>query len=217
MTELLETGVGARDASRVGDWICTASGQKFWPLDPRVEDFNDYDIAHSLALRCRFGGHTREFYSVAQHATLVLDIVENALDTKHWFENDDATWRWHALTWALHHDDAEAYLCDVPRPLKIQDAMSAYREVEYRVERAICSWLGISWPVVSAVRDVVHWADNVALYWEALSFMPAASVRTWNWPAEVINVVPRMIVARNWRDAEGAYRNAVMRIRKLKV
>ena len=56
---------------RKGDWMQTATGGVFWPVDPRPEDVEIEDIAHALSLICRYCGHVREFYSVAQHSVLV--------------------------------------------------------------------------------------------------------------------------------------------------
>lgn len=86
---------------RRGNWIQTYTGRQFWPLDPRSEDVEIDDIAHALAMLCRFNGHTLEFYSVAQHSVIVSQTV--AAD--------------HAL-WGLLHDAAEAYIGDMVRPLK---------------------------------------------------------------------------------------------------
>ena len=63
---------------RIGDWIQVHSGRQFWPLDPRTEEVDIHDIAHALSLVCRFTGHVKEFYSVAQHSVLV------ALTVKRW-------------------------------------------------------------------------------------------------------------------------------------
>lgn len=69
------------DEARIGDWMQTASGRMFWPVDPRPEDVEINDIAHALSLTCRYCGHVREFYSVAQHSVLVSDAApaENRL------------------------------------------------------------------------------------------------------------------------------------------
>ena len=91
-------------ALRTGDWIFTQSGIRFYPLDPRAEEVDLEDIASSLSKICRWNGHTREFYSVAQHAVTVAELVENLAPDL-------------ALA-ALHHDSAEAYLSDITRPVK---------------------------------------------------------------------------------------------------
>lgn len=61
----------AADLSMRSDWIATFTGGVFFPLAPRVEDVRISDIAHALSMLCRFAGHTRGFYSVAQHSVLV--------------------------------------------------------------------------------------------------------------------------------------------------
>ena len=66
--------------SRLGDWIQVHSGGKFWPLDPRADEVRIGDIAHALSLICRFTGHTKSFYSVAQHSVLVAQTVKRWLE-----------------------------------------------------------------------------------------------------------------------------------------
>lgn len=70
--------------------------------EPAIEDISIMDIAHALANLCRFGGHTKEFYSVAQHCCLVSYLAPAGLRKA-----------------ALLHDASEAYLGDVVKPLKI--------------------------------------------------------------------------------------------------
>lgn len=113
-------------ATRVGDWIQTASKRKFWPLDPRPEDIYLYDIAHALSNVTRFAGHCTEFYSVAQHSIYVADMVEALYGDKN------------LSLWGLLHDAAEAYIGDMPRPLKHSDDWAApFREAEDRLEKAV--------------------------------------------------------------------------------
>ena len=57
--------------------IRTFTGRTFWPLDPKPEDLDIRDIAHALSLVCRFTGHTRSFYSVADHSLRVSYLAEN--------------------------------------------------------------------------------------------------------------------------------------------
>lgn len=104
-----------------GDWISTYSGRPFWPCDPRIEDVRLADIAHALSQLCRFAGHTRTFYSVAQHAVLVSGICPP----------EDAKW-------GLLHDASEAYLCDLTRPLKHTPELAGYRTIEAAVQGVIC-------------------------------------------------------------------------------
>jgi hypothetical protein len=91
------------EPARAGDWIITASGKRFYPLDPRPEDISLDDIATALSKLCRWGGHLNidGIFSVAQHCVLV------ALNCPHRFRAQ-----------ALLHDAHEAYLVDVPRPIK---------------------------------------------------------------------------------------------------
>ncbi len=53
------------------DWILTWTGRVFRPLRPDPADVDVRGIAHSLSLQCRFNGHCREFYSLAEHGVCV--------------------------------------------------------------------------------------------------------------------------------------------------
>ncbi|WP_420104129.1 phosphohydrolase [Bosea sp. (in: a-proteobacteria)] len=124
-------------AARLGDWIQTFTGRQFWPLDPRPDEIEIADIAHALAHQCRYGGHIRQFYSVAEHCVLMAHAVAPE----------------HRLA-ALMHDAAEGYLVDLPRPIK--RAMPHYRAAETAIWLAICVRYGIA-PELPAE---VHEADN---------------------------------------------------------
>lgn len=93
--------------TREGDWIQTYTGKRFFILDPRAEDFDIRDVAHALAMKCRYNGHCDKFYSVAQHCVHVADECEKR------YPNRPSMARW-----GLMHDLAEAYLPDIPRPIK---------------------------------------------------------------------------------------------------
>jgi hypothetical protein len=110
------------------------------PTRPVVDDLHIEDIAHALALECRFGGHVREHYSVAQHCVLVSWHVPRHLRLE-----------------ALLHDAAEAYLKDIPRPFKKAPQMLGYRAVEQVFESAIALRFGLTaWG-----SPAVHEADMV--------------------------------------------------------
>lgn len=100
--------------------IRTYTGRRFDILNPVVRDVCIGDIAHALSLLCRFTGHTKEFYSVAQHSITVSNLVpvEFALD-------------------GLLHDASEAYVADMSRPLKHTPEMSRYRTAEAAIAKAI--------------------------------------------------------------------------------
>jgi len=82
-------------------WIQTISGRKFPLAEPDPNQIDIEDIAHALSMLCRFNGHCTQFYSVAEHSMHVSHEISNDL----------------ALA-GLLHDAAEAYLGDVPSPLK---------------------------------------------------------------------------------------------------
>jgi len=137
---------------RKGDWIQTYTGRKFWPLDPRPEDVDIRDIAHALSLTCRFCGHIREFYSVAQHSVMVM-------------EHCPPQYR----LWGLLHDAAEAYLSDlcapVKRSLKAAGQMF-YHDAEDRVMDAVCARFGLAPQMPPIVKEI----DVRALYTEKVLF-----------------------------------------------
>ena len=56
-------------------YVSTYLGNRFYPLEPRIDDVAIEDIAHGLAYQCRFNGQTSAFYSVAQHSLIVAALV----------------------------------------------------------------------------------------------------------------------------------------------
>ena len=109
-----------------GPFIQTLSGRRVNPLDAAPEDIDPADIARALSNLCRFGGHSKAFYSVAQHSAIVCDLLEERGATP-----DE-------LMAALLHDAAEAYLGDLPHPLKHRSELgAAFRVAEKRLEAVI--------------------------------------------------------------------------------
>jgi hypothetical protein len=106
--------------------IQTVSGRWLDPLAPDPESIDIGDIAQALSNQCRFGGHSRVFYSVAQHSTIVSDVCAERGATPA-----------EALS-ALMHDAGEAYLVDLPHPLKHRSEIGPpYRKAEKLLEEAI--------------------------------------------------------------------------------
>ena len=113
------------------NWIQTYTGKKFFPLHPRKKDLSIRDQARALSMCCRYAGHVDRFYSVAEHA---VRLRWQALDRGYPIE---------IQKWALIHDNAEAYLGDMTRPVKRQPEMQLYRDAEERLKRMIAKWLGL--------------------------------------------------------------------------
>lgn len=130
-------------------WILTHSGKHFDLIDPQPDMIAVLDIAHALANCCRYAGHCRAYYSVAQHSVLTSEIVpaEFALE-------------------ALLHDASEAYLGDVTRPLK--HLLPDYRAIEWKVESVIRAAFGLP----DAQSHPVTVADRILLATERRDLMP---------------------------------------------
>ncbi len=110
-------------SDRKGGWIQTYTGRQFWPLDPRADDIDIVDIAHHLARLCRFSGAVENFYSVAEHSWRVAMLLQGWMCSRE------------IVIAGLLHDAAEAYLVDVPQPIKA--FMPQYIEAEHRIQRCI--------------------------------------------------------------------------------
>lgn len=138
-------------SDRVGDWIQTFTGIQFWPLDPRPEEIDIRDIAHALSNQCRFAGHCNQFYSVAEHSVRVSWLLSHEYKL-----------------WGLLHDAAEAYLVDLPKPIKKWSQMGVlYSEIEDALMLAIGAKFGLTFPMPTAVKK----ADVVMLVTEKRDLM----------------------------------------------
>lgn len=136
--------------------IQTYSGRLVDPMNLRPEDVFIQDVAHALSLLCRWTGHCRFHYSVAQHSVLGSQVISqgNAL-------------------WFLLHDAAEAYLNDMSRQTK--DLLPAYKEAEDRALRVIVDRFQLPWPMPAEVKFV----DNQMLMAEKDQVMERCE-----WPPE---------------------------------
>ena len=134
-----------------------ASGREIDPSAPKPDDIDIATIAHALSLQCRYNGHCRRFYSVAEHSVLVAKHLAEA-------GANDLT-----LKWGLLHDASEAYLGDVVMDIKRR--LINYRPMEEAFERAIASAFDIDLDGVDF--RVVKRADLAALMAEARCLMPS--------------------------------------------
>lgn len=131
-------------------WIRTASGALFDPYAPRACDVNIRDIAHALSNICRFAGHTRRFYSVAQHS---VNVSLRCSDPRY----------------GLLHDASEAYLDDIRAPLKRSEVFAGYRTLERGVQSAVYERFGLD---VALEPHDLHSADEQECASEMSALMP---------------------------------------------
>ena len=123
----------------IGSAIRTYTGVLFDFVCPELSPISLVDIAHSLSLMCRFAGHVKKFYSVAEHVVRVSYACPEEFAME-----------------GLHHDDSETYCVDVPRPLKHMAGMEEYRAHEKRVQKAIIDELN-SMPRLRNVAEIEPW------------------------------------------------------------
>jgi len=116
-------------------WIQTYTGRKFYPLRPNGRDLNIVDIAHALSMKCRYAGHCKFFYSVAEHSVHVSLNLPPEL-----------------ALWGLLHDASEAYLPDVPRPIKAH--LPGFVELEHEIMSVVSLRYSLSWPEPREVKRV---------------------------------------------------------------
>lgn len=165
---------------RKGDWIQTFTGRMFWPLDPRPADVCIEDVSHALSLMCRFNGHCLGFYSVAEHSVLVSHTVPAK----------------HALC-GLLHDAAEAYVADVPRPLK--RFLANYKEAESLVWASVAERFGLPEKMPQEVKD----ADEAVLAAEVQQVMVPPPMKWYlrQAPADVrVSLLPPLEAERRFLE-----------------
>jgi hypothetical protein len=155
--------------------ILTYTGKRFDLYEPEAHLIDPRDIAHSLAHLCRFNGHTREFYSVAQHCCMVAELVP---------DEDKLA--------ALLHDATEAYIGDMVRPLK--QWMHAYQDVENWIWERICTRFDLAQDLPPSVRQ----ADLIALATERRDLMPTDPA-IWDC---LIGIEPMVETIRPWSATE---------------
>lgn len=155
---------GTSDTSMVAwePWIQTASGIQFHFYGGNLDEVDAKDIATALSRQPRWAGHTSAFYSVAQHCVCVKRWVAE--------KGGDKAEQLHALL----HDATEAYMCDLPSPLK--RLIPKFREIEGVV------WEKISKRFFNEVRDMtplIHEGDLTMLVTEARDLFDFVPVDNW--------------------------------------
>ena len=160
----------------MNDWMQTYTGKVFRPLNSEANKIDILDIAHALSMKCRFNGHCKEFYSVAEHSVRVASIISSP-----------------NKLWALLHDAPEAYLPDLLGPIKgnffigeggrVESGqpqpdgkwssdygvwMRTFTEVEDEIMQLIARKFGL---IGDKIPDDVKIADRILLMTEARDLM----------------------------------------------
>lgn len=170
-------------------WFLTAEGRQYYYDDPEHYPYTISEIAHSLGHMCRYAGHINYSYSVGQHSVFVARVVEDALLK---MGEPDHVVR-PICRAALLHDASEAFLVDIPRPMKRLPEMAGYRAMEERHQRAIMRYFGLE---QHHELDVIKEADNQLLVTEkrdlrnASEFDPIDLSKTIPWIVKIVPLSP---------------------------
>lgn len=169
--------------------ILISENNYFNLVEPQVSIFTIEDIANSLSKLCRFNGHTKSFYSVAQHSVEVSLLVPEE----------------YALQ-GLLHDSAEAFLGDVCSPLK--QLLPDYKAIEKKVETAVFEKFGFS-----TLHKSVKEADLTMLLTEQRDLMPMHS-DPWTVEKMDLNPLDRKIIGLDHSQAKKLFLDRFLEITK---
>lgn len=148
-------------------WITTYGGKQFYPLEPNPDDITIDDIAHALSNVCRFNGHVRYFYSVAQHSVIVSQHCKPE----------------HALYGLLHDASEGLSLGDLPTPIKRLPQFEYYRKVEHDLQSMVYKKFGLEPYEPADVKE----SDLLALATEMRDLMAPVSASNWHLEQKPLN------------------------------
>lgn len=149
-------------------WIELQSGTHFYVDAPNPGKIHLSDIAHALAFQCRFTGHSRDFYSVAEHSVVGSRLISGDILIRKAF---------------LLHDAAEAFLGDMAYPVK--RLFPEFRVLEERVQDAIHTRFGLDLDPLT--YELVKEMDINMLATEADQLLPSRGVG-WNRGGDILPV-----------------------------
>lgn len=145
------------------DFVTTCSGAMLNLHDPKPEDITADDIATGLANNCRFSGQLPVHYSVAAHSIVMADLMDSE----------------EAQLYALLHDASEAYITDMPRPVKA--LCPDYRKIEGRIQQAVIDKFYHGSGVSEKVAKHVHQMDKVMPAFEKVAIHGPHKAPPWAW------------------------------------
>jgi hypothetical protein len=136
--------------------MLTYTGEQFDPLNPDMSKINVQDIARALSQQCRFAGHCHAFYSVAEHCIRGIEVAQARGAGRE------------VIRFWLLHDASEAYLVDVPRPVK--PYLRGYERIESQLMWLIWERF-VGGPPTEAEAEEVKAIDNIMLAVERRDLM----------------------------------------------
>ena len=146
-------------------FVETISGARVNLEHPDPETIHLEDLARHLSRLCRYAGGVEPFYSVAEHSVRTAALCAG---------------RWQLP--ALLHDAAEAYIGDIPGPVRRLPGLWGFDAVEERLQFAIALRFGV-YPALLMRSPVVQIADRRMLALEAVA-LKNASLDAWGIPAD---------------------------------
>ena len=187
-----------QETTRKGDWFQTYTGKQFYILDPRPEDFCIEDVAHALSNQCRYNGHTDRFYSVAEHSIILALYVLNNVR-----QYPNPQWVAYKM---LMHDGVEAYISDIPRPVK--NSIPELEAAELLVELVYAKKFRTSAKLCPPFKEL----DKRIVVDEKRALMVAGSDHVWEpynrlvpLGVEIVGLVPE-VAERRFLDLYAALR-----------
>ena len=165
-----------------GAWIETVSGGRFDFDDIPANTINILDVAHALGNLCRFTGHVRRFYSVAEHSINVSYVIQPRL-----------------ALFGLLHDAQEAYCGDVNKPLRT--LLERYNDIEHEVQALAYDQFCHRQPNADECTEINR-ADWTMLCAEARQLLPS---RGSTWENVPITHMPEEAMVKCWGPEEAAH------------
>jgi len=160
-------------------WFYVGKNTKFYPYSPTLRSISIGDIAHALSNQVRFLGHVSQFYSVSEHSVLVLRAMEADF-------GEDKKYIPH-LKHALMHDTAEAFLNDMPTPLKRM--FPDYQKLENIIFQKICQKYRMIWPIPIPMKKLIKYYDSVILATEVTKLKKHTNLASWGLPLPLNNSI----------------------------
>lgn len=159
-------------------WMQTFTGKAIDPMNMCPEDVSFHDIAHSLAYQTRYAGHFPKHYSIAEHCVLIHDFIQAWERSESLDAICPPNQNTELALWGLLHDASEAYLVDVPRPVKVH--LPQYKEIEARVQSKIITAARRYVGVLSACEPLhVQFLDRQILVYEVVAAWGDRAHKEW--------------------------------------